>query len=488
MKGLKPAHEEILQARGLDVEMLATRGLESLEKAGGEWIRIPFLKGGEIVNWKTRTIAKPGVEYDKRFYQEANAEKCFYNFDAITDPTLAKEPLIITEGEPDAWSLLQAGYVRTVSVPDGAPQEAAADVMRDRDVKYSFVFDALPLLRDVKEIILATDNDGPGHILRDELAQILGRARCKWMPYPKGCKDANETLIKYGADGLKKSYERASWMRLDGVYALSELPPADSRVAYPTGLCGNAIDDILKVRLGDLLVLTGIPNMGKSALLTDLCCHLNWNYGWPIASFSPEQEAQSEHRDNLRQWHARKSPDEMEAWEVEKADAWIEQAFRFIVSNDEDELSVEWFEEKAAAAIIRYGCKVVTIDPWNELDHIYPNGMTETDYTGLAVRRLKRFARRHNVLVIIAAHPKKMERMGDGSFKMPSTYDIAGSAHWFNKPDICVIVHRTRECSLIRTEKLKNHRTMGRPGERKVGLDRETGRFFAIKNEDGSLA
>lgn len=488
MTGLTPEHEAILEARGLDVEMLATRGLESLERAGGEWIRIPFLKDGEIVNSKTRTIAKPGVEYEKRFFQEANAVKCFYNFDAITDPTLASEPLIITEGEPDAWSFLQAGFARTVSVPDGAPQEAAEDVIRDRETKYSYVFDALPLLKDVKEIILATDNDGPGHILRDELAHILGRARCKWLPYPKGCKDANETLMKFGIQGVRECVKRAAWMRLDGVYTLSELPPADSRVAYKTGLCNNAIDDILKVRLGDLMVLTGIPNMGKSALLTDLCCHLAWEYGWPIASFSPEQEAQSEHRDNLRQWYVRKPLEEMEGFEVEKADAWIEQMFRFIVSNDEDELSVEWYEERAAAAIIRYGCKVVTIDPWNELDHIYPNGMTETEYTGLAVRRLKRFARRHNVLVIIAAHPRKMERAGDGSFKMPSTYDIAGSAHWFNKPDICAIVHRTRECSLIRTEKLKNHRTMGRPGERKIGFNRDTNRFFAITDEHGNPA
>ena len=38
------------------------------------WIQFPFIKGGEVVNVKSRTA-------DKKFRQSKNAEKCFYRFD-----------------------------------------------------------------------------------------------------------------------------------------------------------------------------------------------------------------------------------------------------------------------------------------------------------------------------------------------------------------------------------------------------------------------
>lgn len=485
MSGLTAAHEAMLVARGLDPEMLATLGLASCDKRDGrDWIEIPFFKDGIAVNSKFRTIAMPGTEYEKLFFQKAGAEKIFYGHDAIFDPTLAAEPLIVCEGEPDRWSFMQAGFLRVGSVPDGAPQKPAeGDVREDREVKYSFLFDALKRLSDVKEIILATDDDGPGRILRDELAQILGRARCKWLPYPKGCKDANEVLQRFGVKGVKACVARAAWIKLDGVYSLSELPPADSRIAYPTGMCGTALDAQLKVRLGDVMLLTGIPGHGKSSFLNDLCCSLLDRYGWRTAFFSPEQEAASEHRDNLRQWFSREEPDRLDNAECEKADAWINDNFRFIQASDEDELNIDWLMDRAEGAIVRAGCKIVVIDPWNEMDHLYPNGMSETEYVGLAMRKLKRWARRHGILVVIAAHPKKMERLADGNFRMPSTYDINGSANFFNKCDVSLIVHRFKTGTIIRTEKLKNHRTMGKPGDLKVGLNMRTGRYFAVVDE-----
>jgi twinkle protein len=48
------------------------------------------------------------------------------------------------------------------------------------------------MLADVREIILATDGDGPGVNLMNDLAIRLGKARCKFVRYPKETKDFNE--------------------------------------------------------------------------------------------------------------------------------------------------------------------------------------------------------------------------------------------------------------------------------------------------------
>lgn len=52
---------------------------------------------------------------------------------------------------------------------------------------------------------------------------------------------------------------------------------------------------------------------------------------------------------------------------------------------------------------------------------------------------MKRFAQRYDVHVWLVAHPKQLM---DWQGKAPSLYDISGSAHFINKADCGVVVHR----------------------------------------------
>ncbi len=42
----------------------------------------------------------------------------------------------------------------------------------------------------------------------------------------------------------------------------------------------------------------------------------------------------------------------------------------------------------------------------------------------------------------VVAHPQKLYRREDGSYPVPTPYDISGSAHWRNKPDNCLTIWR----------------------------------------------
>ena len=137
--------------RGLDPDLASRLGWSSEPRLGDDWIAIPYVKGGKVVNHKYRTLAG-----EKRFSQDKDAEKCFWNFDVLTDPALKDQPLIITEGEMDALAAIQAGYERVVSVPDGAP---ASPLGGAGEAKYSYLDGALPILRNAPEIILAVDGE-----------------------------------------------------------------------------------------------------------------------------------------------------------------------------------------------------------------------------------------------------------------------------------------------------------------------------------------
>ena len=66
----------------------------------------------------------------------------------------------------------------------------------------------------------------------------------------------------------------------------------------------------------------------------------------------------------------------------------------------------------------------------NELDYVRPPDMQLTEYTGFAIKQLKRFAKRYRVHVICVAHPPRSRAArGVASSRVPALYDIADSAH-----------------------------------------------------------
>ena len=454
-----------LEARGLDPELAVKLGLGSSSGAGGEEIVVPYLIGADVVNHKYRTLD------DKRHRQDRDAVKCLWNYNAITDPSLADQPLVITEGEWDAIAAMQCGIARVVSVPDGAPaHEIGAD---PESRKYDYLEHAKAALRDVKEIILATDSDSPGQALMNDLAIRLGKARCKWIPYPKGCKDLNETLLAHGPRGIEAVFKRAQSIRVDGLYRMSELPPYPVRERFTTGM--EWLDKHYRVRMGDFAVLTGVPGHGKSTFVNDVLCRMVTLHKWRVAIASFEQHPQADHRRALREWFC-KMPEHLASDdEIARADAWIDEHFIFIVPGDDDLPNLEWCLDKCAAAVIRYGVRIVVIDPWNELDHSRPREMNLTEYTGLAIKEIKLLARRCDCHVMVVAHPVKMT-----GHERPSLYSISNSAHWANKCDVGIIVHKPHidgEIAEIQISKSRYHDQIGWPGTVRARYNRVTRHF-----------
>lgn len=461
LKPLTDAHIEALIARGFEVELMARLGVGASSKLGGVSIGIPYttatVEGAARLGCKHRTLTG-----EKRFAQDKGSAQVLYNGDCLADDTLKAEPLVITEGELDCWSALQAGYPRAVSVPGGAPMERLKD---DGGKKYAFVDAAWARLEGVEKIILATDDDEPGTNLRADLALRLGAYRCYWVRYPKGCKDLNDALRLYGERGVQATLQRAAPMHIHGYFELDELPPAHAPRAHDCGM--DCLAAHYKLRLGDMCVVTGVPGHGKSSFINEICCRMAQNHGWKTVFASFEQQPQTDHRRALRSFHAKKFERDMQPDERDSADAWIRRHFGFIVPGDDDDVTLPWMLQVLEQAVLRKEAQAVVIDPWNEMDHTRAGDMSLTEYTGFAIKQFKRFARKLNVHMIVAAHPAKMQRAKDGKYPVPSLYDIADSAHWANKPDVGIVIHR-RDLAInettIKVAKVR-YQAIGAPGE-----------------------
>lgn len=474
--GLSSVHQMELEARSLDVELCVRLGFNTVSRGGSDKVAIPFVKNGVVVNHKYRTIGGK-----KQFAQDPEAEKCVWNHDCLLDPSLASEPLIITEGELDAVAAIQAGFLRTVSVPDGAPAKelgGATDA-----VKYEYLADIIKLVPPTQTIILATDGDGPGVNLMRDLAIRLGEPRCKFLLYPKDgerrLKDLNDVLENYGARGVRETIERATWYAKTGVFSMDELPEEPDRQKYSLHM-GPGVDKYVKIRRGDFWVITGIPGHGKSAFVDDMACRLALNDDLRTCFASFEKNPKTDHRRDLRKWIIGENRPVTYGvdvkWtreEVAGADAFIQRSFRFIVPGAEDVATLEWLVDQAAAAVIQQGCDLLVLDPWNEIEHERDRDESLTEYTGRAIKTLKRFATRFNVAVIVVAHPSKMGAMAELSL-----HSISDSAHWANKCDVGVLVSRNFEefTASVHFAKVRND-DIGAVGKVKGALDTYTRHF-----------
>lgn len=455
-----------IESRGIDEELALRFGIESFQKNGKTWLKIPFLRAGECVNHKFRCID------EKSFYQEPDGKKCFWNQDIIFDKTLEEQPVIITEGEFDAIAAIQSGFIRTISVPDGAP----AQIVTGDTAKYDYLDHAIAQLRKATAVIIAADGDQPGANLLHDLSLRIGRENCKWITYPKGCKDLNDALKLYGERGVVETINRAQWLKLDGVYKLSELPPLPDRAVYDIDTPGLNF----KIRLADLTVVTGIPGHGKSTFVNDMCCRLARKHGLRTVFASFEQHPRQDHVRNLRKWFIG-SNHKWSADEIRAADKWIEDRFSFIYPSetqaDEETISLGWLLEKAAASVIRHGINLVVLDPWNEIEHVKARGETTTEYIAVALREIRKFARFYNVHVVVVAHPAKMRKLEDGCYDIPSLYDISDSANWNNKADLGIIIHQHKTGTVIRLAKSRYHDVLGKPEECQFMFNQVTNRF-----------
>jgi len=202
---------------------------------------------------------------------------------------------------------------------------------------------------------------------------------------------------------------------------------------------------------------------------------------WPVVFASFEQVAQRDHRRQLRTWYSGKRVIDQNDDEIAAADQWIEENFQFIVPGDEDVLSFAWLQERLSTAVIRDGARLVVIDPWNEIEHERPADVSMTEYTGMVLRELKRFARKHLVHIIVVAHPAKMRRADNGKYPMPSMYDISDSSHWYNRCDVGIIVWRDNGHTTVRVAKVRFQDEIGVPGEALVEYVSDAATFNLVE-------
>lgn len=444
-----------------------TEGQEWMPQKNGQanTVQFNYFLNGELINTKFRTG-------DKCFKLVSGAQLIPYNLDAIK----GQKECIVTEGEIDALSLYEVGFHNVISVPNGA--NANLDYLDDFIEDY---FD------DKETIIIASDSDTKGVELRDELLRRFGPERCRILEYGEGCKDANEHLIKYGRESLIQAVNSAPEIKLEGVFTVSDFETNldalfNHGMQKGVTIGHECFDRLCSFETKRLCIVTGIPGSGKSEFIDEIAERLNMRYGWRFAYFSPENAPLEYHASKLIEKFTGKKFDRqhLTLGEYKMVKQHIETNFFFISPQNDYRLST--ILDKAKFLVRRKGIKCLVIDPFNRLDD-ESDGQNETKYISKMLDRLTNFAQQNDVLIILMAHPTKQPKNKDGVIEAPTLYDISGSAHFYNKTDFGIVVHRNRVENTVEVlvQKVK-FRHLGEVGTALFKYNLNNGRYVPFTN------
>lgn len=413
--------EWLNKLRGISEETAAVMGIKTAMD-GDPRVAFPYIdRNGTSVGYKIRAIG------DKKFwFKPSGASRDLFNVQCLYDAALEDVPVIITEGEIDAASLVEAGFERVVSIPDGWTDGLVAG----DTPKMKPILDNLDGLKKSPFVIVAGDNDATGWSFAKAVHNALDDHEVRVCRWPDGCKDPNDVLVQNGPSALVSFVNGAKPMDPEGalITDLSDLPPMPERTILRSG--DPYLDELFRLELGTVNVVTGVPNHGKTTFaiwMLDMCAR---HHKTRVGAITFETHAY-QLRDQLCKIESGRGYN----FEDPKAIEAVRSAtryWRFVHPQEDDNVPFDmlWLKGVMRSLSVQHDCKILLLDPWNEVQHNIGKGETETLYTRDALATLRRWAKQYDMAVVIVAHPRKMDPKDD---RPVQGYDISGSSTWYDK-------------------------------------------------------
>lgn len=250
------------------------------------------------------------------------------------------------------------------------------------------------------------------------------------------------------------------------------------------------IDEAYRMKRGEITLVHGIANHGKSTFLYHLLVVKAIKDGYKFGIFSPENLPEEEFYTDLVEIYIGKTSKKgvegrMSREEFNAGKSFINNHF-FLIYPQNDAPTPEYINNRFRELIIKRGIDGCVIDPYNQLDNdIKKTGGREDQYISLFATQIKRFAIEMKVFYFVVAHPKGGLSKVDKDYECPDVYELAGGAMWSNKFDNIFAIHRPNRTSDPKdsivhfvSQKIKKQKTCGKPGTVILNYLFKTNRYY----------
>ena len=342
--------------------------------------------------------------------------------------------LIMTEGQIDSLSAAEAfaGNINAVSVPNGAKG-------------FTWVPYCWDFLCRFKTLIVFGDCEH-GHItlLEEMRTRFTGTVKYVREKDYRGCKDANELLLKHGKQAVVDAVMNAEPVKNPKIIPLSEVKRVDPSKLEKISTGINSLDRLLGgFYFGQLIILTGERGLGKSTLGSQFItraigqnyitfCYSGELVDWMFRDWIDRQIAGKRNIEEISAENGYVSyrikddcVDMISEWYEDKC-LWYDNG---ILQEADDALPEEKLLDTLENAIKQYGCRVLMID---NLMTAIEDDMRSDIYRQQTqfVKNLSTMAKHYKVIILLIAHPRKAS-----GYEFRND-DIAGSSNITNLADV----------------------------------------------------
>ena len=466
------SEETLIKAR-------VSEGVKWMPKAGKEinTIEFNYYLFDELINIKSR-----GKNKDFRFEKEC--ELILYNLDSI----IGQNEAILVEGEPDTLSFIESGLNAVASVPNGftLPRPDGTST-----VNLDYLDDYFGILEPIERFYLAFDNDLAGLEGQKEFIRRLGAEKCYIIDF-KDCKDANEYLIKYGKEALRKTKEDATQVPLDGIITIRDVNTELDDFWINGAQRGMTIDlegfdECASFVMKQHTLLVSAPGSGKSDLIDHITSRLAIKYGVKVGICSTENKPEIYHYDKIfKKIHGnRPTRENINSDIVNEAKDFINSHFFHV--DVEGRYYLEDVLDKFKELVMRKGCRVFVLDPFNKINLKKFSKSDINAYTAEYHQILDAFEQKYDCHIFLVVHPVKLPNK-EGSTKtylMPNAYHIKGGGEHFDMSYNIIGMVRDYELNMVQIRTLKwKFQHLGSSGvDTWVGWNINNGRYTSPASE-----
>lgn len=245
---------------------------------------------------------------------------------------------------------------------------------------------------------------------------------------------------------------------------------------YPKifGIEDSDFDFGFKHKRGEMTLLTGIGNAGKSTFKKWIQIIRAVLYDEKFACFGPEDFPAEEYYFDLTEvllgcdltpFNKNKPPLNI----FESAYDFVINHFFYVYPKD-NAATPEYICQRFLELIVKEKIDGADIDPFNQMSNNYQGYAGRDKYLEYVLTFFSRFAQVNNIYLWIVAHPTKLAKIGD-NYVCPDVFDVADGAMWNNKMDNILVYHKpvgqsdpqNPMCELHR-KKIRRQKVVGKKG------------------------
>jgi hypothetical protein len=263
----------------------------------------------------------------------------------------------------------------------------------------------------------------------------------------------------------------------------------DNGYQHIQGIGIKELDELFKPKKGEITLITGHGNYGKSRFKKWYQVMRAILYDEKFATFPPEDYPISNFYFDLVEIllgcdctpYNQNRPSKG-IWDM--AYEFIAAHFFYIYPTDMAP-TPDYVKERFLELIIKENIDGGDVDPFNQMTNDYGrHGGRSDKYLETVLSDFGRFGQINNIYMWIVAHPIKMAIGKDGNYPCPNVYDVADGAMWNNKMDNILIYHRPfmqttpddPTCEL-HSKKIRDQKIVGKKGFALFEYKRKTRRY-----------